>query len=227
MNQSSTDASELKKQAAEQAVDFVRPGMVVGLGTGSTANYAVEAIGRKLRLGELKDIVGIPTSERTRDRARHADIALSTLDEHPIVDLTIDGADQVDADGKLLKGGGGALLWEKIVAAASRQYLIVVDESKIVKTLGDGFALPVEVVRFGWKTHESAIRELGADAVLRVKNDAPYCTDEGHYILDCHFAGGIGDPERVNAILQARPGVVETGLFLGMSPHVIVGGQGS
>ena len=104
MNQSSTDASELKKQAAEQAVDFVRPGMVVGLGTGSTANYAVEAIGRKLRLGELKDIVGIPTSERTRERAQHADIALTTLDEHPIVDLTIDGADQVDADGNLLKG---------------------------------------------------------------------------------------------------------------------------
>lgn len=218
------DMNALKREAAERAVEFVRSGMVLGLGTGSTTTFAVREIGRKLEDGELERLVGIPTSTDTRDLAQSLGIVLSTLEEHPVVDLTIDGADEVDPDGNLIKGGGGALLWEKIVATASRQLVIVVDESKMVERLGLGFALPVEVVAFGWKTHERTIRELGAEPALRRDiSGAPFCTDEGHYIIDCRFAEGIADPHAASRTLMERPGVVETGLFLEMSPEVVVG----
>jgi len=219
-----TDVTELKRQAAEQAVEHVRSGMVVGLGTGSTAKFAVEAIGRKLENGELSDIVGIPTSIQTRDLARSVGISLTTLNERPAIDLTIDGADEIDPKGNLVKGGGGALLWEKIVATASRQLFIVADESKLVTRLGESFPLPVEVIGFGWSTHEAPLRELGADPALRLDAAGqPYVTDEGHYLIDCRFPDGIADLETVHDTIGIRPGVVETGLFLNMSPEVIVG----
>lgn len=217
-------STDLKRIAAEKAVARVESGMVLGLGTGSTAALAVEAIGRRLAAGELSDIVGIPTSTRTRDQAESLGIPLTTLEDHPVVDVTIDGADQVDPEGNLVKGGGGALLWEKIVAAATSLYVIVVDESKLVQRLGKGFPVPVEVMPFGWRTHLPAMRELGGEPELRTADaGAPYVTDGGHYIIDVTFPDGLGDPEHADHVLLHRPGVVETGLFLGMAPEVIVG----
>ena len=217
-------STDLKRVAAEKAVARVESGMVLGLGTGSTAALAVEAIGRRLATGELSGIVGIPTSTRTRDQAESLGIPLTTLEDHPVVDVTIDGADQVDPEGNLIKGGGGALLWEKIVAAATSRYVIVVDESKLVQRLGKGFPVPVEVMPFGWKTHLSAMEELGGEPALRLDAaGAPYVTDGGHYIVDVTFPDGLGDPEHADHVLLLRPGVVETGLFLGMAPEVIVG----
>jgi ribose 5-phosphate isomerase A len=213
-----------KRRAAEQAVQLVESGMIVGLGTGSTAAFAVEAIGKKLQGGELKHVRAVPTSTRTLKQADAVGIPLTSLNEDPRLDLTIDGADEVDPDGNLIKGGGGALLWEKIVATASSRYVIVVDETKLVERLGRAFPLPVEVVPFGWRTHLEPMTDLGAEPSIRMRNDGkPYRTDEGHFIIDCKFAGGIADPADVHDRLRCRPGVVETGLFLGFDPHVIVG----
>jgi ribose 5-phosphate isomerase A len=215
-----------KREAGERAALLVQSGMVVGLGTGSTAAHAVEAIGRRIATGSLKDIVGIPTSDRTRELAERLGIPLTTLNDRPQVDLTIDGADEVDPSGDLIKGGGGALLWEKIVAAASRRYVIIVDSAKLVERLGERFPLPVEVVPFGWRTHLDAIRTLGAEPVLRTDRDEqPVLTDGGHVLLDCRFPSGIENARLVERVLRARPGVVETGLFLGMQPQVIVGAK--
>ncbi len=213
-----------KRVAAEAAVRLVRSGMVLGLGTGSTAKFAVLALGRLLTAGKLDGLVGIPTSTETRRLAEAEGIPLSDLETHPRVDLTIDGADEVDPVGNLVKGGGGALLREKIVATASERFAVVVDDSKLVVRLCERMALPVEVVRVGWKSHEPTIRSLGADPELRRGPDGqPFVTDEGHYILDCRFSQGLADPSAVHAVLHHRPGVVETGLFLEMSPEVFVG----
>lgn len=220
----SDPAVEAKRQAALQAVGRVRSGMIVGLGTGSTARFAVEEIGRRLRAGELRDVTGVPTSVATREQAVRLGIPLATLNDRPSLDLTIDGADEVDPDGNLIKGHGAALLWEKMVASASKKLVIVVDRAKLVERLGTRYALPVEVVRFGWKIHEAAIRELGAEPTLKRDGDGqPVVTDEGHYLIHCTFPGGIGDPVAVDLALKRRPGVVETGLFLGFKPEVIVG----
>jgi ribose 5-phosphate isomerase A len=198
--------------------------MVVGLGTGSTAELAVSAIGRRIRAGELRDIMGVSTSRRTEEFARLLDIPLGTLDGYPKIDLTIDGADEVDGGGNLIKGHGGALLWEKIVASASEQYVIVVDESKLVERLGVRYAVPVEVVPFGWGLHCDTVRELGGEPIIRtVEGKEPFRTDGDHFILDCRFPEGIRDPHEVDRALRGRPGVVETGLFLDLSPEVIVG----
>jgi ribose 5-phosphate isomerase A len=214
---------ELKRAAAERAAAMVESGMALGLGTGSTAAFAVEAIGRMLRVGSLAGVRGVPTSERTRELASEAGIPLTTLDETPRLDLTIDGADEVDPQLDLVKGGGGALLREKIVAAASRRTVIVVDEGKLVERLGVRFALPVEVVRFGWRGSAAFLDELGAAVDLRRHRDGrPYVTDEGHYIVDCRFPGGIADPAGLDRTIRSRPGVVETGLFLGLASTVIV-----
>ncbi|AHG88941.1 Ribose-5-phosphate isomerase A [Gemmatirosa kalamazoonensis] len=219
-----TTSQDLAKQdAARRAVDLVRSGMVLGLGTGSTAKLAVDEIGRRLAAGDLHDIVGVPTSEATERQAAALGIPLSTLDRHPRVELTIDGADEVDPHGRLIKGGGGALLREKIVATASRRLAIVVDASKLVERLGATFPVPIEVTPFGWTTHLDPIRALGGEPVLRARDGTPYRTDGGNLILDVTFAGGLADPEGVAAAIRARPGVVETGLFLGFSPEVIVG----
>lgn len=220
----SDPAADAKRRAALQAATRVESGMVVGLGTGSTARFAVEEIGRRLKAGELRDVVGVPTSLATREQATRLGIPLTTLNDHPALDLTIDGADEVDPDGNLIKGHGDALLWEKIVASASKKLIIVVDPRKRVKRLGTTCALPVEIVRFGWTTHEAAIRDLGASPSLKRGADGqPVSTDEGHYIMHCAFPGGIADPQAVDLALKRRPGVVETGLFLGFRPEVIVG----
>ncbi len=224
MKRHRSDLDEAKREAAERAAREVCSGMVVGLGTGSTAKFAVEAIGRRLALGELENVSGIPTSTRTRELAISVGIPLTDLNAHPVVDLTLDGADEVDPEGNLIKGGGGALLREKIVASASCRFLIVVDETKLVARLAEVFPLPVEVVSFGWKVHEAGLRELGADPVLRVDAAGmPFRTDEGHHIIDCVFAGGISDLRATDNAIRSRPGVVETGLFLDMSPEVFVG----
>lgn len=221
------EASDLyKKQAAERAAEHVESGMVVGLGTGSTARYAVRRIGERLQANELKDIVGVPTSETTAAEARRLRVPLTTLAEHPVVDLTIDGADEVAPDFGLIKGGGGALLREKIVAQASRRVIIVVDEAKLSPALGTKWALPVEVVSFAWFPESEFLRGLGADVVLRRGRDGePFVTDQGNWILDANF-GPIADPPALAVILEARAGIVEHGLFLGLATDVVVAGPG-
>lgn len=215
----------LKQMAAERAVEEVRSGMIVGLGTGSTAAYAVEAIGRALRDGRLHDITGVPTSSRIEQTAREAGIPLRSLNEVEHIDLTIDGADEVDPQLNLIKGLGGALLHEKMVAINSRRELIVVDGSKLVKQLGTHAPLPVEVEPFGWKTQLPFLRDLGCEPILRVTSPGtPYLTDSNHYILDCRFPG-IPDPYILQAALQSRCGIAGQGLFLGIAAAVIVAEQ--
>ncbi len=216
-----------KYAAAKAALDFVKPGMKVGLGTGSTAAWFVQMLGNRVNSEGLQ-IVGVPTSTRTRDLAASLNIPLTTLDEAEWLDVTIDGADEFDADLNLIKGGGGALLQEKIVASASNQMVVISDASKQVETLG-AFPLPVEVVKFGWRSTESTIEEVleGADVTnkrisLREAGGAPYVTDEGHYILDLHL-DRIGDPRGLAEALNRIPGVVETGLFVLMADTVLVG----
>jgi ribose 5-phosphate isomerase A len=214
---------QLKRAAAHAAVDLVASGMVVGLGTGSTAAFAVEEIGRRLKAGVLRDIVGIPTSTATHHQALACEIPLGTLESHPAVDVTIDGADEIDLQHRVIKGAGGALLREKIVASRTARWVLIADPSKLVDQLGSRCALPVEVVTFGWKGHLDALREMGAEASLRMKGEHPVITDEGHYIIDARFRPGIADPAALERSLRARPGVVDTGLFLDFDPQVIVG----
>jgi ribose 5-phosphate isomerase A len=214
---------ELKRQAAERAVELVEDGMVLGLGTGSTARFALEALAERRQRGELQAIVGIPTSVATQQAAELLGVPLTTLEDHPRIDLTLDGADEVDPSLDLIKGLGGALLWEKIVASASERLVILVDETKLVDRLGKKAPLPVEVVPFGWTTHVEVARTLGAEPTLRRHNGQPFRTDGGHYILDCRFPDGIADARAVEDALRDRVGVVETGLFLGLATTVVVG----
>lgn len=213
-----------KVEAAERAVKLVESGMVVGLGTGSTANHAISAIAREMKKGKLENIKGIATSRRSAELGSSLGIPITTLDEYQEVDITIDGADEVDAAGDIIKGGGGALLREKIVAEATRRYVIIVDDTKVVEKLGVKFPLPVEVIQFGWKTLDAPIRELGADPKMRLDSKGePFQTAAGNFILDCKFANGIENAIEVHKTLISRAGVVETGLFVGMNPEVIVG----
>jgi ribose 5-phosphate isomerase A len=216
---------KLKQEAARHAVEFIKSGMVVGLGTGSTAAYAVKQIARRLQAGDLKNIVGIPTSIRTEKLARELDIPLEALDAQPAIDLTIDGADEVDPDLNLIKGGGGALLREKVVAQVSRRNIIVVDESKLSPKLGTRWALPVEVIPFAAKTEESFLKALGAAVTLRLDaKGQPYQTDQHNYILDANF-GEMANPHRLAQKLNERAGIVEHGLFLDLASDVIVAAQ--
>jgi len=217
---------ELKKQAAGRAVDFVENGMVLGLGTGSTAKLAVARIAERLREGSLRDIVGVPTSEQTAEQARGLGIPLSMLDEHSRVDLAIDGADEVDPNLNLIKGRGGALLREKMVEKAAQRLVIVVDESKLVDGLGVLGPVPVEVVQFCWGYNAMRIKELGCEIVLRMAGDEPFVTDNKNYILDCHFEGALEDPRATARAIRELPGVIEHGLFLDMADTVVVAGQG-
>ena len=221
-----TEQNQWKKEAAIAAAQLVKNGMVVGLGTGSTAAFLVDELGRRVAEEGLQ-FVGIPTSERTAEQARSLKISLTTLAEHSEIDLTIDGADEVERGTLyLVKGHGGALLREKIVAAASKRMAVIVDESKVVKRLGSLFEVPVEVVPFGWQATERKLQALGANPTLRPGTDGkPYITDGGHYILDCAF-GPIANPKKVALELDEVVGVVEHGLFLGLAQQVFVAGPG-
>lgn len=221
-----SDTEALKRAAAERAAEWIRDGMTLGLGTGSTVRHLLDVIAERRAAGEWRDVVGVPTSEDTAERARRAGIPLAGLDERPRVDLTIDGADEVDPQLRLIKGLGAALLREKIVAAASRQLVIVADESKVVERLGTRAALPVEVDPFGAAIQPEFLRALGADPVPRVRDGAPVVTDGGNRIFDCRFADGIADPEALEARLALRPGIIDCGLFLGMATAVVIAGAG-
>lgn len=215
---------KLKQKAAYRAVEFVESGMVVGLGTGSTTSYAVKRIAERLQSGDVKNIVGIPTSLRTETLAGELGIPLCGLDEQPVIDVTIDGADEVDADLNLIKGGGGALLREKVVAQASRRNIIIIDESKLSSRLGIRWALPVEVIPFAAKTEENFLKSLKASVRLRTGDkEQPYQTDQNNFILDANF-GEITDPNNLATRLNARAGIVEHGLFLNLATDVIVAG---
>ena len=217
-----------KRQAAARALDWVRPGMKLGLGTGSTAQHFIELLGERVREG--LQIIGVPTSETTRIQAERAGIALSTLDETPELDLAIDGADEIAPDLSLIKGGGGALLYEKIVAAASAQMLVIADESKCVPMLGS-FPLPIEVVPFGLSATRRAIESVigvGPDVFLTLRkgNDGlAFVTDGGHWLIDAAL-GRIPDPLLLAQRLGSIPGVVEHGLFIGLAQAAIVAGAG-
>ncbi|MFZ5690729.1 MAG: ribose-5-phosphate isomerase RpiA [Pseudomonadota bacterium] len=217
----------LKREAAARALEFVRPGMRLGLGTGSTARHFVELLGERVRAG--LDVVGVPTSEATEADARRAGVPLTTLEETPRLDLTVDGADEIGPGLALIKGGGGALLREKIVAAASAHMIVIADESKLVPALG-AFPLPIEVVPFGMAATELAIGHalewLSLPIKLKVRMDArghAFVTDGGHRIVDAAI-GRIADPERLAQALSVIPGVVEHGLFLGLAGTAIVAG---
>ncbi|KAL0691752.1 hypothetical protein Bca4012_091431 [Brassica carinata] len=222
---------DLKKLAAEKAVEAIKPGMVLGLGTGSTAAFAVDQIGKLLASGELHDIVGIPTSKRTEEQARSLGIPLVALDTHPRIDLAIDGADEVDPNLDLVKGRGGALLREKMVEAVAERFIVVADDTKLVKGLGgSGLAMPVEVVQFCWKFNlvrlRDLFREFGCDAKLRVgEGGEAYVTDNSNYIIDLYFKEPLKDGFAAGREIGKLEGVVEHGLFLGMATSVIIAGK--
>ena len=214
---------EGKQRAAAHAAGFIRDGMVLGLGTGSTVRYLLDEISERLKQGEWREIVGVATSEDTARRARALDIPIGTLAEFPELDLTIDGADEVDPRLEVIKGLGGALMREKIVASVSRELVIIVDESKLVTRLGTKAPLPVEIEPFAAPVLVPFFREMGVEPALR--RDAagePFHTDGGNLIFDCRFEGGIEDPPALQILLEGRPGILETGLFIGMARRVVV-----
>lgn len=218
-------SEDQKKAAALAALDYLKPGMKVGLGTGSTANHFIDALGAKVKDGF--QVLAVPTSRQTRDRATKLGIPLTDLEKHPFLDLTVDGADEFDDKFQLIKGGGGALLLEKIVASSSRYMIVVADESKKVDMLGR-YPLPVEVVPFGvkataWKI-ERALRICGIEGkiALRVKDGKPFVTDTGNAILDVAI-GKIPEPERLSNLLNITPGVVDHGLFIGICGIILMG----
>lgn len=220
-------AEQWKRQAAQRAVELVESGMRLGLGTGSTAQHFVDLLGARVKGG--LDVVGVPTSERTAQQARDLGIRLSTLDDTPYLDLTVDGADELDSHLNLIKGGGGALLREKIVAMASERMVVIADQAKRVERLG-AFPLPIEVVRFGLTSTRNLIEMLAGDIGcrgpirLRTGQDGqPFVTDGGNYIFDCAF-GRIDDPDELDHLLKAIPGVVENGMFLGIADLAFIAG---
>jgi ribose 5-phosphate isomerase A len=219
------DRDQRKREAAERALQFVKPGMKLGLGSGSTARHFVDLVGEKVKAG--LDILCVATSEATAAQAKALGIPLRTLDDIPELDLTVDGADEIDPKLRLIKGGGGALLREKIVASASQRMVVIADSKKLVPQLG-AFPLPIEVVPFGLaatRRHiERAFAKLGLTGPMRLRGEAsPFVTDGGHYILDCSL-GAIAEPEALSEILSPIPGVVEHGLFIGLARTAIIAG---
>lgn len=223
---------DLKKIAAYKAVEQVKSGMVVGLGTGSTAKHAVDRIAQLLQQGKLKNIVGVPTSTKTHEQAVSLGIPLSDLDSHPVVDLAIDGADEVDPKLNLVKGRGGSLLREKMVEAVAKKFIVIVDESKLVKYVGGSrLAMPVEVVQFCWSHSLKRLEELFANAgcvgQLRKVADGggkAYVTDNRNYIIDLYFEKEIGDLDKASDAILRLPGIVDHGMFIGIATSVIVAG---
>jgi ribose 5-phosphate isomerase A len=212
----------LKKDAAEKAVEQVKDGMVVGLVTGSTTRYAIIKLGLLWQAGELTKIVAIPTSEETATLALEYDLPLGSLNDYPVIDLTIDGADQVDEKLNLVKGRGGALLREKIVATASRRFIVVVDDRKLVRYLD---FVPIEVTQFAWQAHQRWLSQYCSKAELRLQGEQPFITDNGNYIIDCSFAHGIVNLPQLLTTLDSQPGIVEHGFFCDMAHEVIVASQ--
>ncbi|MBP0484229.1 ribose-5-phosphate isomerase RpiA [Sagittula salina] len=213
--------------AARQAAEFVESGMRVGLGTGSTAAWLVRCLGEKVREEGLR-IKGVPTSTRTAELARDVGLEVISLDEAKWLDLTIDGADEFDTELSLIKGGGGALLQEKIVATASDQMIVIADAAKEVRMLG-GFPLPVEVIPFGWQSTQALVEEIlismdvmGRQATMRMNGDRPFVTDEANHIIDLHLSR-IGNPRQLSMVLNQIPGVVENGLFIDICDKVVIG----
>lgn len=216
------EREEMKKLAGEKAAGFVKDGMVIGLGTGSTVNYTIKKIGEMVSNG--LQIKGIPTSISTKKLAIKYGIPLTNLDEQPIIDLTIDGADEVDSRLNLIKGGGGALTREKIIAHHSKKVIIVIDETKVVKALGIDFPLPVEVTKFGWTLTKKSLEEFGCTVSLRKIMGDPFITDNSNYILDCEFER-IVNSEELEKDINIIPGVVENGLFIGLADEIVVGSK--
>jgi len=220
------DVESLKKAAAYNAVDLVQSDMVVGLGHGSTAIHAIRRIADLIKDGKLNNIRGVPCSKQVEDTALKLGIPITSLDEHVSIDLTIDGADEVDPGLNLIKGGGGALLREKIVAQASSREIIVVDESKISPALGTKVPVPVEVIPFGWQLQKEFLEGLGAMVEVRKSPDGSlFKTDQGNLILDCDF-GPVKNPSWLAARLCGPAGIVEHGLFINLATDVIVAGTG-
>lgn len=215
------DATLLKRQAAERAVEFIQSGMIVGLGHGTTAIWATRRIAELIKSKALTDILAVPCSKQTEEEARQLGIPLTTLEEHPHIDITIDGADEVAPNFDVIKGGGGALLREKIVAQATRREIIVVDESKLSPALGTKWAVPVEVIPFGYGSQKDFLEGLGAKVVIRQKDGETFHTDQGNIILDCNF-GPISDPSVLAEKFKQRTGIVEHGLFIRLVSDVIV-----
>ncbi|MCY3833636.1 MAG: ribose-5-phosphate isomerase RpiA [Chloroflexi bacterium] len=211
----------LKQQAGEFAATFVESGMLVGLGSGSTAIFATRRIAQRIHSGDLRDIRAVPTSLATEAAASELGIPLTDLTGATRIDITIDGADEVDPAFNLIKGGGGAHLREKIVAQATERLVIVVDDSKLVEQLGTSWAVPVEVIPFGWESQAAYLQFIGARPALRLDGESPFKTDQGNHILDAAF-GPIADPAALDATLSARAGIVEHGLFINMTRDVVV-----
>ncbi|MGH2365373.1 MAG: ribose-5-phosphate isomerase RpiA [Chloroflexota bacterium] len=216
-----------KALVGQAAADEVQPGMVLGLGTGTTTYFFLRALGERIRGG--LSVSGIPTSNRTGDLAKHFGIALTTFDERQSLDLAVDGADEVDPELRLIKGQGGALLREKLIARAARRRIYIVDSGKLSPSLGTHSRLPVEVIPFAWRLAELGLRALGCEPELRPRepgqrNGHPYCTDNGNYILDCSVQPA--DPRQLEDAINRVPGVVENGLFIGLTDELIVGRAG-
>lgn len=211
---------ESKKRAAEYAIGMIQNGQVVGLGTGSTAKFAIEGLGRRVREG--LSITGVPTSVASEKLATAVGIPLLSLNDVETIDVTVDGADEIDSDFNMIKGGGGALTREKLVALASTRRVILVDETKLVSRLGASRMLPVEVLPFSWKLAARELNQMGCRANLRTLQDVPFPSDNGNYILDCDF-GAIDDPAGLARAIKLLPGVVDSGLFIGIADILVIG----
>jgi ribose 5-phosphate isomerase A len=214
-----------KQQAAESAVDFIEDGMILGLGTGSTTYFALKKISENLKKGKLKNIEGIPSSKKTEKLAEKLKIPLTNFEKVQTIDLVLDGADEVDSQLNLIKGGGGALLREKIIAQAAKRVIIMVDESKLSDKLGEKWVVPVEVLPFGWKNEERYLKSMARVVSLRYnKRSSLYKTDQKNYILDVNF-GIIEQPESLADKLNQRAGIVEHGLFIDLASDIFVAGE--
>lgn len=216
---------QMKQAVAAAATEQIESGMIVGLGSGSTAALMIQALGAKLKSGELRDITGVTTSFQGEVLAAELGIPLQSLNAVDRIDLAIDGADEVDPAFQLIKGGGACHVQEKLVAMRAKRFVVVVDASKLVETLNLGFLLPVEVLPGAWRQVQAQLKEMGGDAALRmaVKKAGPVVTDQGNLVLDVKFAGGISDPENLEKTINNLPGVLENGLFVNLTDQVLVG----
>lgn len=214
-----------KQLASNAAAKLVEDGMVIGIGTGSTVTYLIHALARRLQDG-LQIVGAVPTSQATYELAHNLDIPLTDLNAHPTLDLCIDGADEIDSQLRLIKGAGGALLREKVVASATRRFVIIADETKYVSQLGHHFPVPVEVIPFALTPVRQRLEALGATVQIRQQGERIFVTDNHNAILDCTFPNGIADPAALDAQIHAIVGVLETGLFLNMAQEAIIGGPG-